>query len=111
MVGLAIVIEASSPKAYHRVTVASASNLSGSLVRALRGGEGLPKMFCLVVSNLRHLRNQVSIVCGSSLQRVFTQWVCGGVEEIGVGLQQRCVTGSKARKENRICTLLMALQS
>ncbi len=38
MVGLAIVIEASSPKAYHRVTLASASTLSGSVVRTLKGG-------------------------------------------------------------------------
>ncbi len=34
------------PKVYPRVTLASASTLSGSVVRALRGGEGLPNMFC-----------------------------------------------------------------
>ncbi len=34
-----------------------------------------------------------------------TRWVCGGVEEIGVGFQQRSVTGSKARKEDRIRTI------
>ncbi len=28
--------------------------------------------------------------------------VCGGVEEIGVGFQQWCVTGSQARKEDRV---------
>ncbi len=31
------------PKVYPRVTLASASILLGSVVRALRGGEGLPK--------------------------------------------------------------------
>ncbi len=35
-----------------------------------------------------------------------TPWVCGGVEEIGVGFQQLSVTGSKAL----IGELLMALQ-
>ncbi len=29
-------------------TLASASTLSGSVVRTLMGGEGIPKMFCLV---------------------------------------------------------------
>ncbi len=50
-------------------------------------------MFYLVASSLGHLRNQCSIVCGSPLQ-----WVCGGVEAIGVGFQQRSVAGPKARK-------------
>ncbi len=30
------------------------------------------------------------------------QWVCGGVEEIGVGFQQWIGTGSKARGEDRV---------
>ncbi len=34
-----------------------------------------------------------------------TQWVYGGVEEIGVGFQQRSVTDSKERKEDRIRTI------
>ncbi len=34
-----------------------------------------------------------------------TQWVYGGVEEIGVRFQQRRVTGSKARKDDRIPTI------
>ncbi len=45
---------------YWMVALANTSNLSGPVVRTLRGGERLPKMFCLVES---------SIVCGSSLQR------------------------------------------
>ncbi len=40
---LVVVVEASAPKVYPRVTLASASTLSGSVVRTLRGGEGLPK--------------------------------------------------------------------
>ncbi len=56
-------------KVYPRVTLASASTLSGSVTRTLRGGEGLPKMFCLVASSLGHLSSQWSIACGSSLQR------------------------------------------
>ncbi len=52
-----------------RVTLASASTLSGSVVRTLRGGEGLSNMLCLVASSLRHLCSLCSIVCGSSLQR------------------------------------------
>ncbi len=65
----AIVVEASAPKVYPRVTLASAGTLSGSMVRTLRGAEGLPNMFCLVASNLGHLRSQCLIICGSSLQR------------------------------------------
>ncbi len=61
-----VVLEASVPRVYPRVALASASTLSGSVVRALRGGEGFPKMFCLVASSLGHLRSQCSIVCGSS---------------------------------------------
>ncbi len=77
--------------------LASASTLSESVVRTLRGGEGLPKMFCLVASSPGHLRSQCSIVCGSSLQSGHR-----GVEDIGVGFQQRSLTGSYARKEDRI---------
>ncbi len=62
------VVEASVPKVYPRVTLASSSTLSGSVVRTLRSGEGLPKIFCLVASSHGHLRSQCSIVCGSSLQ-------------------------------------------
>ncbi len=69
VVVVVVVVEASAPKVYPRVTLASTSTLSGSVVRALRGGEGLPNMFCLVASSLGHLRSQCSIVCGSSLQR------------------------------------------
>ncbi len=64
-----VVVEASAPKVYPRVTLVSASTLSGSVVRTLTGGEGLPNMFCLVASSLGHLRSQCSIVCDSSLQR------------------------------------------
>ncbi len=64
-----VIVEASAPKVYPKVTLARASTLSGSVVRTLRGGEGLPNMFCLVASSLGHLRSQCSIVCGSSLQR------------------------------------------
>ncbi len=64
-----VIVEASAPKVYPRVTLASASTLSGSVVNTLRGGEGLPNMFCLVASSLGHLRSQCSIVCGSPLQR------------------------------------------
>ncbi len=64
-----VVVEASAPKVYSRGTLASTSTLSGSVVRTLRGGEGLPKMFRLVASSMGHVRSQCSIVCGSSLQR------------------------------------------
>ncbi len=64
-----VVVEASAPKVYPRVTLASASTLPGLVVRTLRGGEGPPNMVCLVASSLGHLRSQCSIVCGSSLQR------------------------------------------
>ncbi len=45
---VAVVVEASAPKVYPRVTLASASTLSGSVVRTLRGGEGLPNMLLLL---------------------------------------------------------------
>ncbi len=57
-----VVVEASAPKVYPRVTLASEGTLLGSVV-------GLPNMFCLVASSLGHLCSQCSIVCGSSLQR------------------------------------------
>ncbi len=63
-----VVAEASVPKVYPRVTLASASTLSGSVVGTSRGGEGLPKTFCLFASSLGH-RSQCSIICCSSLQR------------------------------------------
>ncbi len=83
-VGLAAVVEVSLQKVYPRVTLATARTLSGSVERTLRGGEGLPKMFCLVAPSLGHLRSQGSIVCGSSLQRRHR-----GSAEICVGFQQR----------------------
>ncbi len=33
------------------------------------------------------------------------QWVCEGVEEIGVGFQQRSMTGPKAHKKDRVRTV------
>ncbi len=69
LAGVVAVVETSAPKVYPRVTLASASTLSGSVVRTLRDREGLPKMLCLVASSLEHLRIQCSIVYGSSLQR------------------------------------------
>ncbi len=57
-ISVVIVVEALAPKVYPRVTLASASTLSGFVVRTLRGGEGLPKMFCLVASSLGHLRSK-----------------------------------------------------
>ncbi len=52
-----IVVEASAPKVYPRVALASVSTLSGSVVRTLKGGEGHPNMFCRVASSLGHLRS------------------------------------------------------
>ncbi len=67
VVAVVVVVEASAPKVCPRVTLASASTLSGSVVRTLSGGEGLQNMFCFVASSLGHLHSQCSIVCGSSL--------------------------------------------
>ncbi len=64
----AVAVEALAPKAYPRVALASASSLSGSVVRTLRGGEGLPKMFCLIALG-RGASPQPPIVSGSSFQR------------------------------------------
>ncbi len=64
-----VVVEASAPKVYPRVTLASARTLSGSVVRALRGGEGLSKIFYLIASSLGHVRSQCSIAYNSSLRR------------------------------------------
>ncbi len=69
VVVIVVAVGTSVPKVYPRVTLASASTLSGSVVRTLRGGEGFPNVFCVVASSLGHLRSQYSIVCGSSLQR------------------------------------------
>ncbi len=86
-----VVVETSSPRAFRKATLASASTLSESVVRALRGGEGLLQMCCLVASSLGHLRNQRLVVCGSSLQRGHS----GSAEEsrrCGVRFQQRFLT-------------------
>ncbi len=91
-----VVVDASAPKVYPRVTLASASTLSGSVIRTLKYAE-LPKVFCIVASSLGHLRSRCSIVCGSSLQRGH-----GGVEEICVGFQQWSMAGSQARKVDRV---------
>ncbi len=50
LAAVVVVIEASAPWVYPRVTPASASTPSGSVVRTLMCGEGLPKMFCPVTS-------------------------------------------------------------
>ncbi len=44
----------SMPKGYLKVTLASASTFSGSVVRASMGGERLPKMSCLVAGAWGH---------------------------------------------------------
>ncbi len=65
-----VAVEASAPRAYWGVALAIAS----------RGdGEELPKVSCLVVSSLGHLRSQSSIACKEA------QWVCGRIEEVGEG--------------------------
>ncbi len=69
--------------------------MRASVVRPLRGGEGLPKLFCLVA-------RQTVFDC---LFTKGTQWVCGGVEVIDVGCQQWSVTGSKVRMEDRVRTV------
>ncbi len=61
-----VVVEASAPKVYPRVTLAIASTLSGPVIRTLRGGERLSNMFYLVASSLGHLRSQCLIVFGSA---------------------------------------------
>ncbi len=91
-----VVLEASAPKAYPRVALASASTLSGSGVRTLMGGEGFAKPGA---------SPQPVFDCLWRLFTMGTQWVCGGVEEIGVDFQQRSVAGSKARKEDRVRSL------
>ncbi len=63
------VVEASAPRDYWRVALGTASTLSGSVLRRLRRGEGLPNKFSLVVSNLGYLHSQRLIACGSSLER------------------------------------------
>ncbi len=91
VVAVVVFVETSVPKAYPRVALASASTLSGSVLRTLRGGEILPKMFSLILpSSLGHPHSQCSIVCGSSLQRGHN----GSAEELrrfSVGFQQRSV--------------------
>ncbi len=47
VVVVVVVVKASAPKVYPRVALASAGTLSGSVVRTLRGGEGLRNIFVL----------------------------------------------------------------
>ncbi len=74
------------------------------MVRTLRGVE-VSNMFRRVASSLGLSRSQDFVLCGYSLQ-MGLQWICGGVEEVGVCSQERCVAGSKARKEDRVCTIV-----
>ncbi len=92
VVVVVVVVEASAQKVYPGVILASASTLSGSVVRTLRG-EGLPNMFCLVASSLGYLRSPCSIVCGSSLQRGHR----GSAEG-----PKRLAVGSQVRKEDHV---------
>ncbi len=50
-----VAVEASAPRTYWRVTLASASLLMCAVVRTSRGGEGLSKMFFLIASILGQL--------------------------------------------------------
>ncbi len=96
-----IFVEASVSKVYPRVSLASASTLSGSVVRTFRRTSKGVLSSC--------------VECGASPQPVFdflrllftkgTQWVCGGVDEISVGFHQRSLAGSKARKEDCVRTV------
>ncbi len=89
-----VVVEASTPKIYPKVTLGRARTLSGSVLRTLRGGERLPQIFCLVASSLGHLRSRSSNAFAKG-----AQGVCGEVEEICV---QWSVSGSEAREEDRV---------
>ncbi len=79
-----VVVEASMPKYYPRVALARVNILSGVVVRTLRCGEGLPKMFCLAASSLGQLRSHLHD-CLRLLFTKRTKWVCEGVEEFGLG--------------------------
>ncbi len=61
-----VVVEASAPNVYPRITFASASIFSGSVVRTLREERDKNND---VASSHGHLRSHRSIVSGSSLQR------------------------------------------
>ncbi len=74
--GIVAAAEASAPKVYPTVILASASTLSGSVVRILRGGEWLPKDF------EPWAPPQPVFDCLRLLFTNGTQEVCGGVEEI-----------------------------
>ncbi len=65
----------------------SPCTLSGSAVRTMRGGEGLPKMFCLVVSSLGLLRLSSVPLWQEGTVCLWNLW---------------SVTGSNAHKEDRI---------
>ncbi len=93
-------VDASAPRAYWRVTLASASTLSRSVVRTLRVGGGLP-----IESHRDWASPQVVIDCLGLLFAKGTQWVCGGVEKMGVGFQQWSMTGLKVHKDDRIHTI------
>ncbi len=81
MFDTAVDAEASTPKAYSR------------------GGE-VP---CLVASP------QPVFGCLRLLFTKATQWVCRGVDEIGVCLQQGSVAGPKTYKEDRVRTIVYGL--
>ncbi len=52
-----VAVKISTPTVYLWMALASTSILLGSVVWTLGGGEGPPKMPCLVTSNLGYLRS------------------------------------------------------
>ncbi len=80
MTTLIVVVEASVARAHQSVALVSAGTLSDSEVRILRGGEELPQILAPICKGV--------------------QQACGGVEEVGIRFQERCVTSPKDRKED-----------
>ncbi len=90
-----VVAEASAPKVYPRVTLASASTLSGSVVRTLDKGWTRTSKDILSSCIKPGAPSQPGFDCLRLLFANGTQRVYGGAEEIGVGFQQRSVAGSQ----------------
>ncbi len=89
-----------------RVVLASASTLSAAMARTVKSGEGLSKLSSDSSRIEPGASPQPEFDCLRLLFAKWTQGVCGGVEEIGIGFQQRNVAGSQARKEDRVRTVV-----
>ncbi len=97
---LAVVVDSSAPRAYGwGVTLVNFSTLSGLWLRGRTSKDVLSR--CIEPWAPPH-----PVFYGLFLNFAKrARWICGRTGEMDVRFQERCVTGSKARKDDRVRTV------